>query len=255
MTVSNGSDLQLFLNRLTRRSRLTAEEAAAILNLPTKASQVATNRDFVRVGDEVDHACLVVEGLVGRFGQNADGGRQITSLHIPGDMADLHSVVQPCAASALQALTTTTILRVPHIALRAVAARYPAVAEALWRDCMVDAAILSEWVVNVGRRDSRARAAHLLCEMAVRYEEIGFVRGEEFPFPATQTHIADALGLTPVHVNRTLMHLRGEGLIELGRTTVLIRDWDELARLGDFDPRYLELEDAPEERLRLLQSA
>jgi CRP-like cAMP-binding protein len=109
-----------------------------------------------------------VDGLVGRFDQNSLGARQITAFHIAGDMADLHSVVQPKATSALQALSTTTLLQVAHRDLRGIAARYPAIAEALWRDCIVDGAILAQWIVNVGRRDSKTRIAHLLCETAVR---------------------------------------------------------------------------------------
>src|SRR5690348_5711583 len=173
-------NLPLFLDRLTSRSVLTDEEQQAVLNLPGHAEQVQSNRDFVPLGTRLDHACLIVAGIVGRFDQNGEGTRQITAMHVPGDMCDLHSVVQPMPTSALQALSVATILRVPHAAIRATAARYPAVAEAFWRDCMVDAAILSEWVVNVGRRDAKARIAHLLCEMATRLHATG--GGSDFVF-------------------------------------------------------------------------
>lgn len=252
MTYSNRPDLQRFLNRLTLRSVLSEEEQQAILNLPSHAEQVQSNRDFVPLGVKVDHACLIVAGLVGRFGQNSEGNRQITAIHIPGDMADLHSVVQPEPSSALQALSVATILRVPHFALRAATARYPAIAEALWRDCMVDAAILSQWVVNVGRKDAKQHIAHLICEMAMR---IGGSRAQDgfiFDFAITQTQMADATGLTPVHVNRTLQMLRGDGIIEWSRGHVVrIPDWESLAAIGDFDPTYLQTNVRPEERLRI----
>lgn len=109
-------NLQRFVDRLTKRSVLTAQEQEAILDLPTEVAQVQSNQDFVSLGEQLDHSCLVVAGYVGRFDQNANGLRQITALHIPGDMADLHSVVQPEATSALQALSTATILRIPHSA-------------------------------------------------------------------------------------------------------------------------------------------
>jgi len=245
------ANLQGFLDRLLSRSLLSKHEQQAILALPGRAAQVPANHDFVRPGDVVDHACLVVDGLVGRFGQNAAGARQITAFHIAGDMADLHCVIQPKGASSLQALSLATVRRVPHRALRAIAAKYPGIAEALWRDCMVDAAILSQWVVNVGRRDAKTRIAHLLCETAVRYK--ADIRSDAviFQLPLTQTHLADATGLTSVHVNRTLRALREAGLVFVTGWTVRILDWDELARLGDFDAGYLQAGIRPEERIRI----
>jgi CRP-like cAMP-binding protein len=251
MPFSENSDLQPFLNRLMARSVLSEQERAAILRLPSRASQVHAHHDCVRMGERVDHSCLVVEGIVGRFSQNAEGHRQITALHVAGDMADLHSVVRPVGTSALQALSTATILRVPHAALRALAGRYPAIAEAFWRDCMVDAAVLSQWVMNVGRRDARCRLAHLLCEMAVRFGK----EGEPaliYPFAVTQLQLADACSLTAVHVNRTLKQLRDNGLVRVRSRTVQILDWDGLATVGDFDDEYLKADTRSEERHRLL---
>jgi CRP-like cAMP-binding protein len=251
VTDTSRPNLQLFLNRLTTRSILSDEERQAILNLPNRASQVQSNRDFVRIGERVDHCCLIVAGMMGRFGQTSDGARQITALHVPGDIADLHSVVRPVGTSAIQALSTTTVLRIRHEELRKVAARFPAVAEAFWRDCVVDAAVLSQWVVNVGRRDSKTRMAHLLCEMAVR---IGDERTPQlsYAFPVTQSHLADATGLTAVHVNRTLKALRDQGLVNVRGGTVEILDWDRLTALGEFNADYLDADTAPDARRRLL---
>ena len=246
-------DLQPFLDRLTGRSRLSETEQQAVLALPTHTAQVAPNRDFVRLDERVDHACVVVEGVVGRFTQTAEGARQITALHIAGDAPDLHSVVLPKDRSALQALSTTTILRIPHTALRAIAARYPAVAEAFWRDCSVDAAITAQWVVNVGRRDARTRMAHLLCEMAVRSGAKSLDGEVAYAFPLTQSHLADATGLTPVHVNRTLKALAAEGLVIVSGRRVRILEWEKLATVGEFDPEYLQADLKPEERLRIAE--
>lgn len=255
MPFSNKPDLQRFLDRLTSRSVLTEEEQQAILNLPCRSQHVQGNRDFVLLGEQVDHSCLVVAGIVGRFGQNADGKRQITAMHIPGDMADLHSVVQPIGASALQALSIATILKVPHVALRAATARYPALAEALWRDCMVDASVLSQWVVNVGRRGARQRIAHLLCEMATRLRMVP-ARGDiVFPFAVTQSQIADATGLTSVHVNRTLQGMRRENLADVCGRAVRIGSWETLVDAGEFDSSYLQANVRPEERLRIMEAS
>lgn len=252
MLASPRPNLARFLERLTSRSILTDEEQEAVLNLPGHAAQVHANHDFLPLGQRVDHACLVVAGLVGRFDQTGDGARQITAMHIPGDMCDLHSVVQPVTTSALQALSVSTILRVPHSAIRAAAARYPAIAEALWRDCQVDAAILCEWIVNVGRRDARKRICHLLCEMAIRLGATGSGDDFVFDFPVTQMQLADATALTPVHVNRTLQSLRAEGLVDWRARILHLPKWSELVELAEFDRAYLQADLRPEQRMRII---
>ena len=245
-------DLQPFVERLTARSRLSEAEQEALLGLPTEVSNVEVHRDLVRLGATVDHVTVVAEGVVARFGQNAEGERQITALHIAGDAPDLHLVVVPRDSCPLQALSSTTILRIPHTALREVAARHPAVAEALWRHCSADAAITAQWVVNLGRRDAQARMAHLLCEMAAR-ADAQIVDGKaDFFFPLTQTHLADATGLTPVHVNRTLRALAEQGLVRLSDRRSWIIDWEGLVKRGEFDPGYLRAGLQPGERLRII---
>jgi CRP-like cAMP-binding protein len=241
MSLLDPTPLQPFLDKLNSRSNLGPAECQAILDLPARPAQIQTNRDFVRLGEKVDHACFVVAGLVGRFGQNRDGNRQITAVHVPSDMVDLHSVVAPDACSALQALSVTTILRVPHEALREAARRYPAIAEAFWRECVVDAAVLAEWVVNVGRRDARSRLAHLICEIACREAGAGENVGSDFPFLANQTHLADMTGLTSVHVNRSLRVLRDDNVVDVRSRMVRILDWNRLVEIGDFDSDYLRL--------------
>ena len=254
MAFSSRSNLDIFLNRLTQRSVLSGQERQAILDLPGHAEQVRANYDFVRLGQRVESACLVVAGIVGRFDQSREGARQITALHIPGDMCDLHSVVQPIPTSALQALSVATIVRIPHAAIRIVAAQYPAVAEAFWRDCVVDGAILAEWVVNVGRRDGRTRIAHLLCEMATRLAATSTSNDFVFDFPVTQAQLADATAMTAVHVNRTLQGLRADGLIEWQQRIIRVPDWSALAALGEFEPGYLQTGCQPIRQFRFTAS-
>jgi CRP-like cAMP-binding protein len=242
------SALQLFANRLMSRSVLTDEDVSALLDLDGQVKEVASHIDFIRLGEPVDHSCLIVDGLAGRFGQNNDGARQITCLHIPGDMADLPSVVSPKSGWGLSALTSTTILRVPHADLRRVAAKHSGIAEAFWRDCVADGSIFSEWVVNVGRRDAISRIAHLFCEMAIRYEQAGRGDRSSFPLPITQTDLADATGMTGVHVNRTLKELRTRSIAELRSGVVTVHDWEQLVAAGDFDPAFMLL-DGPSPRI------
>jgi CRP-like cAMP-binding protein len=238
---SSPSTMQPFLNRLLDRSALNEQEQEAILSLNGQPSQARANVDIVSPGEITSHSCLVVDGLAGRFGQLFDGRRQITSFHVPGDMCDLHSVVFPKVGWSLQAITTTTILRVRHQDLRRVAREYPAIAEAFWRDCVVDASILSQWVVNVGRRDARMRLSHLLCEMGVRMEQAGLGTRTQYELHVTQAQLGDATALTPVHINRTLQSLRRNDLVAAKSHEVHILDWGRLACVGEFDEGYLEI--------------
>lgn len=255
MPHANRLDLERFVQRLISRSILTSEEQDAILGLPSHLMHVRANHDFVGLREDVDHASLVVDGLVGRFDQNRNGLRQITAIHLPGDMANLHSVVQPQATSALQTLSIATILRVPHEAIRSATARLPALAEALWRDCMVDAAVLSQWILNVGRRDARSRIAHLLCEIATRLRAPVASGAFVFPFAVTQFQLGDAAGLTSVHVNRILRSLREQGIVEFRSQKVRVLDWAALVAAGEFNRNYLQTEIRPEERLRIANLA
>lgn len=248
MPSSQGSALHLFVDRLASRSSLTADEKAVIVGLPGQMEQIAARADFVQQGEQVHHSCLIVAGLVGRFGQNSEGARQTTCLYIPGDMADLSSVVSPKSAWGLAALAPTTILRVPHADLRRIAALHSGVAEAFWRDSVADGSIFSEWVVNVGRRSALARIAHLFCEMSIRYERIGQGNRGSFPLPITQADLGDATGLTSVHVNRTLKELRERSIVSARAGKITIHSWDKLVSIGEFDGAFMLL-DGPSPRL------
>ncbi len=239
MTASNLAALQQFVDRLLRRSPLAPEEQQAILGLRSHAVQVRAHRDVVSPGQEVAHACLVVEGLIARFDQMRDGRRQIVAFHLRGDMCDLHSVPVPIAGWGLEAITTTTLLHIPHVDLWNLATTWPAIALAFWRDTTADGSILAKWAANLGRRDAQSRLAHLLCEMGIRSEQAGLGTRTDFPFEATQSHVADALGLTSVHVNRTLQALRRSGMVRTEDRTIRIADREGLAFLAEFDPDYL----------------
>lgn len=231
-----------FLEKLEMRTIFSQEEREAILDLPFHPAQVRPNHDFVRQGELVHHSCFVLDGVVGAFKQDSEGERQIVAIGIHGDMIDLHTVAMPEALSALQALTSTTILQVPHDALRRIARAHPNIAQAFWRDCVIDSGILMEWVVNVGRRDARQRMAHFYCELACRSAREEPRNGMAVRHPITQFQLGDILGLTAVHVNRTLKGLRQSRLLEtIERSSVRILDWAGLSAAGDFDSNYLQL--------------
>jgi CRP-like cAMP-binding protein len=238
------SSMAPFLLTLEARSNLSAEERQAILNLPFVPAQARPNHDFVKQGQVLTHSCFVLDGVVGSFKQDRDGNRQIVSVFINGDMVDLHSAVVSEAPSALQALTSTTILQVPHSALLQLARDYPNIGEAFWRHCVIDAGILMEWVINVGRRDARKRMAHFFCELATRSAGGKPSDGMVIPYPITQFQLSDILSLTAVHVNRMMQALRQARLLEsVERSKHRVLDWTGLACAGEFDPSYLHLAD------------
>lgn len=238
------SALPRFLRRLLLRSELSAEERSAILSLHGHAVDVPAHRDLIVPGQNVGYSCLVADGVVGRFDQMLDGSRQTTSFFIAGDMADLQSTVWPIAGWGIAALTHAVVLQIPHAALIDLANRYPAIAKAFWRDTTVDAAILAKWVANIGRKSARARIAHVLCEMGRRIEEAGLGTRTRFRFAITQDQLGDAMGLTPVHVNRTLRSLREEGAVDFRHSEVEVLDLTLLQRIAEFDPLFLLLETA-----------
>ena len=233
------SHLNRFVARLHELVPVSAGDQSALLALPGDIIQVRANCDVVPPGSEVDSAFLLVHGLIARFAQLKNGDRQLTALHIPGDMADLHTVPVPRAITAIQALTTSTLLRIPLVAFRTLLRERPAVAEALWAYAAVDSAILERWTASVARQAARARMAHLLCEMGSRMEHSGLGDRRDFTLEMTQAQLADALGLTPVHVNRTLQSLRKDGVLSTLFRRFQIHDWERLAAIGEFDPDYL----------------
>jgi CRP-like cAMP-binding protein len=170
-----------------------------------------------------------------------NGGRQVFSIHMKGDLADLQNSLLGIADHNLQALNHVVAAMIPVEAIQELAFTRPAVGRAMWFQTLVDASIFREWTLNVGRRDARTRAAHMLCEFAVRLETAGLGQRDGYELPMTQEQLADALGLTSVHTNRVLMALGSEGLINRTKRAVRINDWHRLAEAGDFNTAYLHL--------------
>jgi CRP-like cAMP-binding protein len=240
MTGIGQQALERFLEKVTERSVLTTAEQQAILDLPMRPATYGARNDIVQLGQVTSHSCLIADGIAARFAETAGGDRQIIALHIAGDMADLHSVVSPQVVTPLQALSSVLLYQIPHAALSRIATEYPALAHAFWRDAVIDAAIVSQTVLNLGRRRGPARIAHVLCELAYRHNPGEARREFSFSFPVSQPQLGDIVGLHPVHINRTLRQLRAERLLELDGRTAHILDWDGLVALAEFDPVYLQ---------------
>ena len=238
------SPLERFLSRLRRRSALSEREAEAILALDGRLLDTAAREVLVRPGQTVDEACLVVRGMLARFDQLCDGTRQITALHIPGDMCDLHSVAFPHAGWGIAALPGSTTLQIPHRQLLDLIRDYPGIALAFWRDTVADASILAKHVAVLGRRKAKARLAHLICGMGLRMEQAGLGTRTRFSLPLTQAQLADVLGLTLTRVHSCLTALQRERRIDRQGSQIEVIDLPYLENIAQFDRRYLLLEDS-----------
>jgi CRP-like cAMP-binding protein len=233
------------LDRLVRKlesiTELSDGEKHAVLNLPITIRDFRADEDIVREGDRPWQCCLLVEGFLCRYKILPDGQRQIQSFHIPGDVPDLQSLHIPVMDHGLAAVSPSKAALIPHDAIRDLAHAHPNLADKLWRETLVDAAIFREWITNVGSREAPARIAHLLCEIFLKLQAVGLTKGNSFDFPVTQSEIGDATGLSTVHVNRSIQKLRAEGLIILEKGHCTIKDWAGLKEVAMFDPTYLSL--------------
>jgi len=232
----------MLVRKLQAANRLNDDDIAAIERLPIVVKHAEAHESIVREGDKTEHCCLLLDGFACRSKTTDEGKRQILSIQISGDMPDLQSLHLDVTDHDITTLSKCTLGFVSHEAMRDLTHERPHVADALWRDTLVEASVFLEWIVNVGRRSASRRMAHLIAELRARLSVVGLSTADTFELPMTQIDLADALGLTPVHVNRVIQELRKSGLIKLNRHVVSLGDAEALMQLGDFDESYLHQE-------------
>jgi CRP-like cAMP-binding protein len=237
------------LRKLAVGRDFDATDDRAVLSLPHRMKHMERHSYLVREGDPASYCCVMLSGFAIRHKFVGDGSRQILALHMKGDLVDLQNSLLGIADHSVQLLTNATVAFIPAAAIKQLAFERPNVGAAMWLDTLVDASVFREWIANVGRRDAHTRIAHLLCEFAIRLKVAGLAGALEYELPMTQQQIADCVGLTTVHVNRTLKMLEVEGLITRHSSrAMIIGDWKKLAKAGDFDSGYLHL---PDKRMSL----
>jgi CRP-like cAMP-binding protein len=229
------------VRRLSLHGQLDAADEDAVLALPTNLRNLESAQYVVREGDKPTHSCLLASGFAMRHKIGVDGARQIVNIHVAGDMVDLQNSLLSIADHNVEALSRMNAAFIPREAIIELAFSRPAVGKALWLETLVEGSIAREWIMNVGRRGAPQKLAHLFCEFAYRLDAVGIGPECNYELPMTQTQLADAVGITPVHVNRTLKILSGEGLITYSKRWVKITDVQALAAFGDFRSTYLHL--------------
>lgn len=238
---SSDNPLALVVRKLDARTPLSDLDKQAILRLPCERRTFDPSAYLVREGEAPVHCSALISGFAYRHKLTLDGARQIVALQIPGDPIDLQHLFLDVADHNLQTLTRAEVALIPRAALQEVARERPAIGVAFMVNMLVEASVFREWVTNVGRRDARTRVAHLLCEIAVRLNRQELAEEYGCVLPMTQEQIADATGLTSVHVNRTLKTLHAERLIERDGRSVRFPDWERLKQEAEFSELYLHL--------------
>lgn len=233
--------LELLLENLELRSPLPEQDRRAILALPYTLKSLAPGSYAVREGEPPTGCGVLVSGFAYRQKLTGDGGRQILSIHIPGEALDFQNIFLNIADHSVQMLTRGHVALVPRAEIQKIARSSAAIGHAILVSILVEASIFREWILNVGRRDAKSRLAHVLCELAVRLDASGMAEDMGYHLPMTQAELADALGLTPVHLNRVIRSLEADGLINRSKRELSFPDWERMRDIADFNDRYLHL--------------
>ena len=234
--------IDIHLKKLRARDTISAEEEQTIRNLVGDVVEFAPDRTVVRHGQELRDSMLLVEGWMARVKDLSDGERQMAEIHVAGDFIDLHGFTLKRLDHDLITLTPCRVAMVPHERLKAMTERQPHLTRLYWFMTNLDAAIHREWTLSLGRRSAIERTAHLFCELKVRLQIVGLAENDAYDFPLTQVELGECLGLTSVHVNRTLQELRRRSLIDLKGRRLRVLDFAALKGVADFDDSYLYLE-------------
>ena len=235
------NDLQRLVDYLALRDRLSDDERQTITELPHEMRTVRRNDLLVVDRASPKVSCILTRGFAARAVYLENGSRQITAIHVPGDFVDLHAFLLKIMDHSVVALTDCEAAFVPDDQLVMITEQKPHLARLLWMSTVIDAAIHRAWLSCIGRRSPAQHVAHLLCELYVRLNSIGLASDDAFDFPVTQSDLADMLGLSVVHVNKTLGQMRATGMFTWNGSRVEILDFARLADYADFDPVYLSL--------------
>jgi CRP-like cAMP-binding protein len=240
--VIDGSLAQAVIRRLNVLRPLSGEAAAALEHAILEGLQRAgPGEDLITEGDPVDSVRIVLSGWLYRYKMLEDGRRQIVNFVLPGETCDAHAFLLSTMDHSIATLTPAAYAEIKRARFEKLVAADRSLAEAFWCETLLSNAIQREWVINLGRRVAMERVAHLFCEIYERLRPVGLVDGNSCNLPVTQMDLADATGLSVVHLNRTLQELRASGLITLRERTLTISDVNALKDAALFSPSYLHL--------------
>ncbi|WP_375391582.1 Crp/Fnr family transcriptional regulator [uncultured Sphingomonas sp.] len=227
-----------FVEKLCRFVQLSPEEMAALEEATARPRPFGPHRDLIREGDRPGPVLVMLEGWALRYKVLPGGGRQIVAFLMPGDACDLHVNLLAEMDHSIQTITNAQVATIPGEIMEKMMAQ-PGIARAMYISQLVDEGTLRAWIVSMGRRSSVERIAHLLLELYRRAADVGLAAGDTMALPLSQAVLADAVGMTSVHVNRMLQELRRSGAVTLQRGVLNICNPAALTRLAGFDENYL----------------
>jgi CRP-like cAMP-binding protein len=235
-------EMEHLLKRLAWTKPLHERERERLIGLISDVRSFVPGDEIISAGKPVNFSSVLLKGLACRESVLASGQRQITAFHLSGDFCDLHTYMLKTIPDSVKAITPCRVAVVSHDRLDAITSVSPRIAHLLWKSTLIDAAIFRRWLVCLGRQSALSRLCHLFCEFYFRHRVIGATDGLTCPFPVTQTDLADAMGLSLVHTNKTCAQIKKRGLATLANRVLTIHDWDRLRETAEFDPHYLHLE-------------
>jgi CRP-like cAMP-binding protein len=233
--------LNPLIQKLGRRFSLSQLDERALKGASANLRVINSRATLILEGDVPDHVHLIQGGFACRYKVLPGGGRSIVAFLIPGDFCDLNVSILGAMDHCIGTISPCDVVRIPRSVMNDLTGNYPVLNRALQWAGLVDEAILREWLVCMGRRSADEQVAHLFCEFLIRLQVVGLATENSYAFPLTQLDLADATGLSNVHINRVLQELRGRGLVVFKERRVTLPDVAAIKTYAGFNPNYLHL--------------
>lgn len=229
-----------FISKISHRVVLSPEDIAILEAACGPGRRYPAKHDLIREGDDPGPVFVFLEGWGCRYKIMPEGGRQVLAIMMPGDFCDMHTSVLNEMDHTIATVTPSLVATIPRPRMQQLLDLRPGITRAFWLMQLVDLGVARSWIASIGRRGSTERVAHLMCELYLRAHALRPVRDGQCSLPLSQILLADALGLTPVHVNRVLRRFKAAGIMTLRHGNLVISDIAQLMRIAGFDDTYLQ---------------
>lgn len=228
-----------FTDKLCGFATLDQEDVRSLVAATSRSRQFAPRHDLIREGDRPGPVFIMLEGWACRYKVLPSGTRQVLAFLMPGDACDLHIGLLAEMDHSIQTITPAKVATIERADMDELMARRPGIARAMYISQLIDEGTMRAWITSMGRRTSTERVAHLMCELYLRARNIGLTNEDFLSLPLSQILLADALGMTAVHINRVLKELRLQGAMALKRGSLEITDPEMIVRIAGFGDGYL----------------
>lgn len=245
-SVGGGGDRNALVCKLKRFASLNVAEVTAVEALSERAKTLEAEHTLFRDGELPLHVCLIVEGFAYRYKLTADGRRQILGYLLPGDLCDVEFADGNRSDHSVAVLGGALVASISLTRINELRALHPRIERAFLLASLAERSVLRGWLTNIGQRSAIEGISHLICEMLARLRALGRLSpGLPIELPVSQAAMADSIGVTTVHANRSLKRLRMAGLIAINRQKLTILNPERLAVIAGFDRDYLGLDRSP----------